>query len=380
MFHTRRVAQHRLVESSVSRIHVVANVPCGDGKSLAWTLPAVAARLKGVHSGCTIVVAPYKFLTFFHSEAASSFLDPFDGYVEVLGSDSFGPQTFPGELADERVLPDIVFVSPEALRNLIQYQSARLGRLCSGGHIHRIIVDEIHTLFMEEFRSVYEYFPRLSTLGIPVTVMSGTVPPPFRDHLLRYLGLSREGLTPEIIDGGDVLGHFPRDFRFGCRVVKAPVQEAVRYVRSKSTSTEACHIFVACKRDGEAISKIFAAQGNITSSLLHSDLTREEQSEIAVSWRESSIDALISTSLALVGNENSACKHIVFVGYLFNMMAVIQAINRLRPKQRYGRASVQFFVRDMTDAELSRRWHEEERPAFQALVARGIVPSDTIFP
>ena len=52
---------------------------------------------------------------------------------------------------------------------------------------------------------------------------------------------------------------------------------------------------------------------------------------------------LVSTVVALVGNENRLCKSIVVAGFLFNVSSLVQAIGRLRPEQRGPSSQVQVF-------------------------------------
>lgn len=56
--------------------------------------------------------------------------------------------------------------------------------------------------------------------GVPLITMSGTLPPPFRPYLLKALGMDSGNVNDvQIIVGGDVVGDFPRDFKFDCHVV-----------------------------------------------------------------------------------------------------------------------------------------------------------------
>ena len=83
---------------------------------------------------------------------------------------------------------------------------------------------------------------------------------------------------------------------------------------------------------------------SISHRLLTSDVDLAEQESIAKEWLNSGFTALVSTSIAVVGIENPKCHHLVINGYLFNNITMVQAINRLRPKQRNGGASIQIFL------------------------------------
>jgi len=86
--------QQELVEfvASSKSGHAHADLACGAGKSMAWTLPVAARILSGRRASgkCTIVVSPYKFLSAFQTEAASNFLNnTVDAWIVALNASDF---------------------------------------------------------------------------------------------------------------------------------------------------------------------------------------------------------------------------------------------------------------------------------------------------
>ena len=67
---------------------------------------------------------------------------------------------------------------------------------------------------------------------------------------------------------------------------------------------------------------------------MSADNSKEEINQVAAEWGQSQFDVLISTTIALVGNENPKCRHLACAGYLFDMMQMVQFFGRLRPYMR----------------------------------------------
>lgn len=118
-------------------------------------------------------------------------------------------------LADKQLLPDLVFLTLEALSNLITHHTLRIKEWVAAGLIHRIVIDEIHTVHGECFRTVCQILPRIVSLKIPVIAVSGSLPKGFRNHLLCHLGMCSMA-TPDhvnLVEDEDLLGDFPTGFQ-----------------------------------------------------------------------------------------------------------------------------------------------------------------------
>lgn len=248
-----------------------------------------------------------------------------------------------------------------------------------------VVIDEIHTILNEGFRPVYESLTQLPSFGTPILTMSGSLPWQFCSSLLRYIGVSTDDGASllgsggvRLIGGGDVLGDFPLDFTFGCEVVWSPRELSIRSACSsvKRNPSHAVHIMVAAKDDATYIaSKI--GEASISHRVLTSDVDLEQQQAIAKDWRNSQFSILVSTSIAIVGNENPDCRHLVLNGYLFNIITIVQAINhRLRPRQRHGGASIRIFLPRRPPDFFDAVWDKKEEPAFTSLSGKGLIPHD----
>jgi hypothetical protein len=50
------------------------------------------------------------------------------------------------------------------------------------------------------------------------------------------------------------------------------------------------------------------------SKIVAADSTTEDQASVAHQWSEESIRLLVSATIALAGDENSACRHVLVAG------------------------------------------------------------------
>jgi hypothetical protein len=121
------------------------------------------------------------------------------------------------------------------------------------------------------------------------------------------------------------------------------------------------HVFVSEKVDGNTLFGWLSPRYDCR--LVTSENSREEVNRVAEQWAGSKFEVLISTSIALVGNENPRCRHLVCAGYLYDNMQMVQAIGRLRPYMRTPIGHVFVSVpKDMPDYR-----HLEDQKRFTVL-------------
>jgi superfamily II DNA or RNA helicase len=94
----------------------------------------------------------------------------------------------------------------------------------------------------------------------------------------------------------------------------------------------AIHVFVAEKVDGFRLLKMLSSRYNCR--FVSSDSNSHETNQVALKWSRGEFKVLISTSIALVGNENPSCKYLACAGYLYDSMQIVQALGRLRSYMR----------------------------------------------
>jgi hypothetical protein len=116
------------------------------------------------------------------------------------------------------------------------------------------------------------------------------------------------------------------------------------------------------------------AKANISHHVLTSEVDTEEQEAIAEDWQNSRFSILISSSIAIVSNENPKCHHLVMSGYLFNIITIVQAINCLHPKQRWGGASIRVFLPNYPEQYFDDLWEKKRNLLLTHCRGRDLYP------
>jgi superfamily II DNA helicase RecQ len=376
--------QRQMVIASATKNgnHSHVGLPCGSGKSLAWLLPLVAAAMTSKKIGMQIVVLPYNFLVGHLVNSAEEILqDRFDVSVVSLTTIECSMSSIPAALVNDENLPNLAFFGLDAFASLHMYHQASLSRWAKSGKIHRIFLDEVHTVFAEWFRPKYDLLPQIAKYGVPVMTMSGTVPSTLVGPLSRYLNMSDivDGTDLDIIVSDDLVGTFPTGFKISCGEFSNIEKEATKRaidVMSSCTPQGGLHLICASKVCAE---KIFRALSLVKQKykieLVTADIPKVDQAKIARKWSCGEFNILVSTSSALVGNESSCCQAVFIVGYIFNLMSVVQAMGRLRPKQRKSSGCIEIFLNKMT-TDLRKTYFERDKVAFNLLVAKGILAEE----
>jgi hypothetical protein len=73
-----------------------------------------------------------------------------------------------------------------------------------------------------------------------------------------------------------------------------------------------------------------------------SENSLNDVNDVAAAWSRSEFNVLVSTSVALVGNENPKCRFLACAGYFYDRMQLVQAFGRLRNYMRRGGGAVYF--------------------------------------
>jgi superfamily II DNA helicase RecQ len=358
--------------------HSHVGLPCGSGKSLAWLLPLVASAITSTKMGLQIVVLPYNFLVSHLDNSAREILqDKFDVSVVSLTTSECSESSLPLVLANDDHLPNLAFFGLDAFVSLHTYHQASLFRWAKSGKIHRIFMDEIHTLFGETFREKYDHLRQIAQYGVPIMTLSGTVPPTLVQELSRYLNMANNdnGIDADVIVSNDLLGTFPPGFNISCGDFLDIEAEATRRAKDVMLCTpqSGLHLICASKRSAKLIfHDLSLVVPKYKIELATADISKEEQAEIARRWSGGEFDILVSTSSALVGNESSRCQAVFIVGYIFNLMSVVQAMGRLRPKQRKCTGRIEIFLNKMSQKRWA-RFVVHDKAVCKNLVAKGIV-------
>ena len=353
----RTTSQKSLLESLITGKNVMGNIPCGAGKSLAFVLPTVVEILQGCSRSRVLIVCPYKFLASSHMANVIKLIDgKLDVTCETLTmNDCLEKNKL--EVFYSQEAADIYFLSLEAIHYLLYNKKTELLELIASGGIRRIVLDECHTIYNEQFRSHYEVLSRMSLLGIPIILLTGTLPIAWEEKLCTKLQMRSEAdIIPRVmyVHGEDVMGNYPDSFNFSVhnfRSHKDSMAEVKRVVGEILATDPTSQIQVMCQTkamadelsdglsrlqhvsEGHALYDMMQGNESFRVVSLSSATPESTQQTVASDWTNGRITCLVSTTCALVGTENKACKHLIVAGILYNVMTFVQACKRLRPEQ-----------------------------------------------
>ncbi|KAI2508599.1 hypothetical protein MHU86_5782 [Fragilaria crotonensis] len=269
------------------------------------------------------------------------------------GQDITSDGVLPEGLYTKERLPSLLFLNLDALNNLFHY----FGEVFKSwlDVVDKIVIDEAHTILSETcFRDKYKVYSKLPSLGIPIVMLSGSMPTFAVSKFTKQLGLSNadDMSDVKVILGNHVVGKFPSGFKIKVAVSSLYVNLAARFVQKKMDSGGglsgprcAAHVVVAEKKDGRTLFEQLSTT-RYKCKFVSSDSTHKEVKETAEAWSNGKLDILISTTMGLVGNENPYCRYLVCVGYLYDSMQIVQAFGRLRNYMRTSFGQVLFAVPD----------------------------------
>ena len=359
--------QKMMVDIAANSIvrHSYVGIPCGHGKSLSWLVPTMASYLAGRHIGLRIVILPYKFLLGHMVHQAKSMFGLLNERLRVdfVDSSDMEEQTLLPILQGDTI-PSILFINLDGASTLMRLHMTRLQKLAKSNILKRIYVDEFQQLIAEfGFRSAYQHLRDLGRIGIPVMRLSGSLPISIATSLMSYCRLSVGSHLDafQTVPGNDPIGS---GFFFDMKIVENLAQSIVESVLSCKAS--ACHVICDTKVLVEKVTCLLANHRSLLT--VTGDTPSHEQMRCAKDWATGAHDVLVSTIVALVGNENKQCRKIIVGGFLYNVSSLVQAMGRLRPEQR-GPGSIVEVIRlplQQTDTKVAR---ETETNSFQELVS-----------
>jgi hypothetical protein len=176
----------------------------------------------------------------------------------------------------------------------------------------------------------------------------------------------------KIIHGGDIVGSFPDGFRINFSVTPRYLQRVASFaIRRVREGGGAVHIFVVEKRASDFVLELLTSK-SVNCAFVSSDTQAEELKTVASKWGKGEFDILISTSIALVENENPLCRFIACAGYLFDAMQVVQGFGRLRQYMRSNIGQIFFAAPEA----LSKKRTEDDEGRFTRLLNENLLSEE----
>lgn len=177
-----------------------------------------------------------------------------------------------------------------------------------------------------------------------------------------------------VFQGTHVVGTFPKGFKIKVSVSSNYVDKIAKFVvkrlGSQPRAVGAVHIFVAERVDGSRLMKLLSNLYNCR--FVSSETSKEEVNQVASEWSKGEFDVLISTSIALVGNENSRCRYLACAGFMYDAMQIVQAFGRLRQFMRTPAGQFLFAVPDQLPAIRI----TEDTQRYTRLLNEDLIPPD----
>ena len=355
--------------------HTFCSIGCGGGKSLAWIMPVVREQALGFRSKLRIIVIPYCFLLDHHIHSTIKTIGQCSGIsVEKLNGTDIHNNILPNVLRDRDNLPGLLFLSLEAMAELVRHHFLYLQELGEEGLLEKIYVDECHTILSElNFRSKYHAISRLAALNIPTVLFTGTIQRSFICDYMNYMFGSKDtGMYQMFVDSNiftDIM------IKIEHNSSKSYIEKSCNHVvefASKYSSANV-HVIVSTVDEGRSVYERLKSISRYECEFIYSG--SENQDCIARKWNGNEIRILISTTLGLVGNESSKTQMVCLVGLHYNLPSIIQSIGRIRPKTRTRYSLCSIFTSN------DNVWRIQEnktlsRAAFRELVGCKIISED----
>jgi Helicase conserved C-terminal domain/DEAD/DEAH box helicase len=325
--------------------HMVVNLPCGAGKSQAWELPLIAAAISGKKLGAIVVVEPYLFLAKTMEQSAFNAFEAvgLGQQIRVKRFDTAELTTYdvPDFLSNPAFLPSLIIMTVDGIAKFQKHHPAVLEQWKEQRPIHRVYVDEAHTIYSEiSFRPAYESLRNVRLWG-PVTLLSATLPTSLHASVCSYLHISSFADFNQKVDVvGECrpyTGGYEHGFEFNVRrskdYVEATIDSAelalgVPYTGDRPT----VHIICSTKDEAKKITERLSASFKV--GLVTGDVEPDALDPIAEDWSKGNLEVLVTTTAGLVGNECSQCRHVIICGYIYDLASLVQALGRLREPQR----------------------------------------------
>ena len=264
-------------------------LPTGGGKTMLILLPAIIET----EQNCTLVVVPLIALIKEMVERCEA--ADLDVYQWI-------PSTARGSINFERP-PEIICVAVEHIDNSFFLDQMR--KLKGINKLKRIFFDEAHlAIASESFRPVMRNVVFLRTLGVPIILLSATIPPSMVHELeIRFASkysVIRDSTVRKNL--GYVVKRF--DAKYTTRnTMKANIIQQINLAAIQE------RLILFC-RSIAMVNEFQDLFNSLNPSIYHSDLTDEQRQENVDSWKSGASKLIIATSGFGAGVDYSNVKYV----------------------------------------------------------------------
>lgn len=306
--------------------HAILNMATGLGKSGIYNISFFANAMNFRQLQRTLVISPYNGLLAQHHHQSVEYLE--SANVRVL---SFESSDVPCEGSAPPNLQDgdLIFISISAFKKLVQHHRQSIFQ------IKRIIIDEFHNVISEMFRfyDSYDALTNLASFNAKILCMSATANDFISDCAIKLMCL---GKCKRI--GNTTQYPAPNVAINSCHSTVANLRGSIvnkvcTYIQQDDQNQVdvAIHIITLSIEEAQQICQDIKDRSNgVTAACLTSECSSDERKETMSAWSSGGCRVLVSTITD--GIDNRKCKRVVIAGGSYDVVSLIQAIGRIRPK------------------------------------------------
>ena len=349
----------------------------GSGKSFVCYGPAIAYASLGLDPKCTIIVSPHKSDTTQMSQKLHKILGRGFSCLRIGSLTLRDVNTSPELLQDHKKLPHLLVVSIDALNRLIEVHWPLLQNLDRCGKLRYFIVDEIHTMISENFRTVFDCLKKLSLLLTPKLYMTATLPKEVRLSMISFL---------RVEDSCNVVGG--NDYTVPDISISVEERDCNKYMKLEDQVfaaietgyQDACTgFYVICATVKDSINFAASAKTHLPNkrcACFNRDTTEEQKELVTNELNNEKIDVLFTTYDCALDGPN--IEQVIFAGCVRGLSSFNQGGGRIRPHKWSKRAKV-LIIYESISAGWRKQIIEEEELNAKDLVASGKMPDEATF-
>ena len=351
-----------LIKNQEKNETILACLPTGGGKSLAWELPVLSGRMQGM---AIVVVPTIALAKDQEARSQSSFKDSFHtgkavayyGKLDDVKKNSILDEISSGQIS-------ILYISPEALlQEKFKKTVLEAGR---NGLIGLLVVDEAHLVvqwgrhFRPEFQLLSNLQKQLQTIspsGLRTLLLSATLTE--EDSSVLKALFSSDFLTEF---RGDELRAEPVFFTHECSSTAERLQLVERLV---DVSPRPVIVYVATPGQAEQYYQMLKGSGYHNCRSFTGETHDAEKSKLVDLWRNNEIDIMIATSAFGMGVDKPDIRTIITAYIPESISRFYQEVGRAG---RDGYASLNYWL----------PFYEEDKAIIHHLTKSAILTTEVL--